>query len=130
MSDLASKKSAVWPLWISFAVQQFVLLCLITTEIKLIHVSAWVSRVPIVILWSVYLAAPFVYVRPIGRRAILRSYALSGWLFVVAACAWGQSYSMLSEKFGVPVSWKEVEASYLKGEDARFLEVLKQKPNQ
>jgi hypothetical protein len=128
------KHRLTWLLWASIVIQQLVLLDLYGREILLVHVSSWVSRVPIVIIWALYAIAPVLYARPFGGERILRCYALSGWLFVLAAFVWWQSYWGLSKKYGVPVSWSEIEKSDMRGDSERqwekLQEGLQKKPNQ
>ena len=63
-----------------------------------------------------YWLAPFIYVRPLTKRAVLRSYSVSGWFFVAGALAWGVSYWILCDRYGVPVSWDEVKEQYFRGQ--------------
>lgn len=110
-----AQEGRVWPLWISILSHQLVFTAVAGLEVMLVHVSAWVSRGPIFILWGMYLVAPFTYLRPSTKRELLRRYAIAGWLFVLGAIAWGASYWILSEKYGVPVSWDQVRDRYMRG---------------
>ena len=98
-----------WLLGLSIAAHQIVFTSLVLAEVRFMYVSAWVLRAPVGILWAVYLAAPFIHVRPIAKPSLIRSYALSGWLYVGAAIAWSICYIIFSERFGTPVSWDAVK---------------------
>jgi hypothetical protein len=62
------------------------------------------TSAPILIIWALYLATPLLTVARSDRPALLRSYALFGWIFVAAAMAWIITYLLLSGKYGTPVS--------------------------
>jgi hypothetical protein len=109
------KKDRFWTHGVSIACQQLLFALLASLKIMLLHVSAWVSSVPILILWAMYWVAPLVYARPVSTYSVLRSYSTSGWFFVAGAITWGISYWIFSDRYGVPVSWDEIEEQYFRG---------------
>ncbi len=117
-ADVETPATMQWSRWwvaTSIVLQQLCFLALQAFEIMLIHVSAWVARAPVCLLWALYFLGPFVYVRPISASRVLRSYSKDGWLFVSAALVWIAFYVFLSNRYGVPVSWNEVRDEYLRG---------------
>ena len=91
-------------LWTTIALQQAAFSTLCQVHVALLGLSEWVIYAPVLIIWTLYLATPPLIVGREGPRALLRAYALFGWLFVAAAMAWIISYLLLSGKYGTPVS--------------------------
>jgi hypothetical protein len=102
----------------SIVIQQLLFFALQGLVIKLLDISAWVEYAPIWMLWALYFVAPFVYVRPITRRAVFQCYAKAGWFFVIAALGWFVAYNILCSKYGIPVSWDDVQHRYYQSERA------------
>src|SRR5687767_560309 len=99
-----STGSRTWILWVSIAAQQLIFLLAVGLRVPLLSISVWVIYVPVVIIWSLYLVVPLLP----PKKEKLRAYALTGWIFVLAAASWTGSYIILSEKYGTPVSWEDV----------------------
>jgi hypothetical protein len=74
--------------------------------------------VPVVIIWALYAIVPPLTQKKEKKHALLRAYALVGWIFAAAAASWAGSYFVLSEKYGVPVSWDEVQQRQSKANQA------------
>jgi hypothetical protein len=100
----------------SIVIQQLFFFTLKGLVIKLLYISAWVEYAPIWMLWALYFAAPFIYVRPITGRAVFQCYAKAGWFFVLAALGWFIAYIILCSHYGVPVSWDDVQHGYYQTE--------------
>jgi hypothetical protein len=84
-------------------------------EVRLLHVSGWVSRGPIFVIWSMYLLAPWVYAPTRPGAEMLRRYSVGGWFFVLGAAGWAVCYFILCNKYGVPVSWETVKEQWMRG---------------
>ena len=96
----------VWLFWLSVAVQQIVFLLAFGLRIPLIGISTWVIYVPVVIIWVLYYLVPLLSEKKEKKYAVLRAYALTGWVFVAAAVSWSTLYIVLSKKYGTPVSYE------------------------
>lgn len=101
-APLDEKNPKTWVLWLSIAAQH--LLLLPAKPPKVLFLATWVGWTPVAIIWALYLAAPWIYVRPWTYVTILRSYARAGWLFVLACAAWDIAYISFSEKYGAPAN--------------------------
>jgi hypothetical protein len=102
--DLLGNGRRSFALWGTIALQQAAFSVLCQVRIALLGLSEWVIYAPILIIWALYLATPLLTVARSDRPALLRSYALFGWIFVAAAMAWIITYLLLSGKYGTPVS--------------------------
>jgi hypothetical protein len=122
----------------SIAVQQALIFFSQSGEIMLIHVSAWVGTAPVRIIWCLWFLVPLVFIRPLTAHRVCRGYAVGGWILVAAALGWNGLYRHLCTKYGVPVSWAEVEKDYVRGSQERLHEEMishgwvppSKKPNQ
>ena len=106
---LLRSDSRAWLLLLSIAAQQIVFFLACSLRIPLIAISVWVIYLPVVIIWVLYVVVPLFTAKRDRPHALLRAYALTGWIFVAAAVSWTGSYITLSRKYGTPVSWDEVQ---------------------
>jgi hypothetical protein len=99
----------IWHFWLSIAAQQIVFVLAYNLRIPLLGISEWVIFVPVGIIWGLYAVVPLFTPKREMKHALLRAYALTGWVFVLAAVSWSACYISLSKKYGTPVSYDEMQ---------------------
>ena len=107
-SEQVPRSDRVWLLWVGVVLQQFVFVFTYSLRCPLIAISEWVIYVPIVIVWALYIVTPFLIPRAQKKRALLRAYATTGWIFAIAAVSWNACYLWYSKKDGTPVSYERL----------------------
>jgi hypothetical protein len=114
MSTAASELTAKQIGWIILSVilQQMAFAALAFSYPLLLWISAWVVKVPVVILWVLAFVSSLIFMAWAGVGHYFHIVAKRGWLFVIAAAVWVASYWWFSEREGTPVSYDAMKAHY------------------